>query len=278
MNSIKSMLLFGGIFLTAISAFSQTAVPPGTVIPVRLNSTLSARAKAGSKITATVMQNVPLPNGGWIRAGAKVIGRVTTVNHPDNRAAEGLSIRFEELVASKHTVQITTNLRALAGFMEVEEAQIPVSGPDRGTPETAWTTEQIGGDVVYRGGGPVKQGHRTVGEPVADGVLTRLESNGGRCRAELYGNDGPQALWVFSADACGTYGLSNVSIFHAGRSNPVGEITLAAMRGKLSVRAGDGMLLRVVPRPNGGQSDSAIPRLPASSPDSLPNSYRKDTR
>jgi hypothetical protein len=250
MNSIKSMLLFGSFFVAAVSAFSQTAVPPGTVIPVRLDSTLSARTKAGSRITATVMQNVPLPNGGSIRAGAKVIGHVTAVNGPDNRSGGRLSIRFDQLVASKQTVSITTDLRALAGFMAVEEAQIPVSGPDRGTPESAWTTEQVGGDVVYRGGGPVKEGHRTVGEPVAGGVLTRLRSNGGRCRAELYGNDRRQALWVFSASACGIYGLSNVSIVHAGRSDPVGEVTLAAQRGKLNVPSGSGLLLRVIAQPN----------------------------
>lgn len=141
---------------------------------------------------------------------------------------------------------MTTNLRTLASMMEVEDAQVPKTGPDRGTSENAWTTVQIGGGVVYRGGGPVANGLRVVGTPTANGVLVRTASKPGtKCRGDLGGNDQPQALWVFSADACGTYGFPDLTIVHAGRSNPVGQITLASERSNFDVRRGSGLLLRV---------------------------------
>jgi hypothetical protein len=52
-------------------------------------------------------------------------------------------------------------------------------------------------------------------------------------------------MWVFSSDACGTYGLSQIVVAHAGKSQPVGVIVLASWRGKLKVPRGSGMLLRV---------------------------------
>jgi hypothetical protein len=72
-----------------------------------------------------------------------------------------------------------------------------------------------------------------------------LANPNGKCRAATDGNDQPQALWVFSADACGVYGFSDLNIIHAGRTSPVGQITLGSTSGDFDVRDGSGVLLRV---------------------------------
>ncbi|MGA7381060.1 MAG: hypothetical protein WBX03_09425 [Terriglobales bacterium] len=227
--------------------FAQNAIPAGTILPVAFNSSLNSRKlKPGQAIKARVMQDVPLSPGSKIHAGAKVIGHVINVKPATGASGGQVSFRFDTLVVAKRRTPITTNVRALASTMAVEDAQIPESGPDRGTPPAAWTTNQIGGEVVYRGGGPVANGLRSVGEPTYGGVLVRVSGKPGTvCRGEIEGKDRLQALWVFSSDACGTYGFADLAIVHAGRSNPVGEISLASDHGDINVRAGSGMLLRV---------------------------------
>ncbi len=235
------------LIMFAANLLAQSAIPAGAILPVALNSSLNSRKiKAGQVITARVMQDVPLSPGSTIHAGARVVGRVIDVRPANGASGAQISFRFDTLVVSKRQIAITTNLRALASMMAVEQAQLPEAGPDRGTSANAWTTDQIGGEVVYRGGGPVANGLRSVGEPAINGVLVRVSARPGTpCRGEIEGNDRLQALWVFSSDACGVYDFPELSITHAGRSNPVGEITLASDKGNINVRGGSGMLLRV---------------------------------
>jgi hypothetical protein len=236
-----------GLIMFAAELFAQSAIPAGTILPVALNSSLNTRKlKAGRVITARVMQDVPLSTGSAIHAGAKVVGNVIDVKAANGVTGAQVSIRFDTLIVSKQRIAITTNLRALASMMAVEAAQVPDTGPDRGTSQNAWNTDQIGGEVVYRGGGPVADGLRSVGEPTYGGVLIHVSAKPGTpCQGEIEGNDRLQALWVFSSDACGVYDFSDVTIMHAGRTNPIGQITLASDHGDVNVRAGSGMLLRV---------------------------------
>jgi hypothetical protein len=172
---------------------------------------------------------------------------VIEVTPAKNGSPGKISFQFDKLVRSGETIPMVTNLRALASLLEVEAAQLPFWTPDRGTPSSAWTTVQIGGEeTVYRGGGHVANGERVVGEPVPDGVLARVSAKPGMdCRGAVDGNDRPQALWLFSSDACGTFGYPRLTISHAGRTDPVGEIDLSSTEGDVKVRTGSGMLLRV---------------------------------
>jgi len=93
----------------------------------------------------------------------------------------------------------------------------------------------------------VAHGSNIVGNSVlGSGVLVHVAAKPGlKCRDEVDGNDQLQALWVFSSDACGLYDLPNLSLTHAGRSDPVGQMTLSSNKGNVKVRAGSGMLLRM---------------------------------
>jgi hypothetical protein len=245
-RTTRIMGIMAAMLALTMEVFAQNAILPGTILPLQLNSSLNPKkSKAGQAVTARVMQDVPLRSGGRIRAGSKAIGRVLDVSEASNGMGARVSLRFDTLEVSKRRIPMTTNLRALASMMDGDDAQIPKSGLDRGAPEDAWTTVQIGGNVVYRGGGPVANGLEVVGTPTTNGVLVQATSKPGTpCRGDI-GSGRLQALWIFSADACGTYGFADLTIAHAGRSDPIGQITLTAENKNIDVRAGSGLLLRV---------------------------------
>jgi hypothetical protein len=130
------------IWLLGLSAglFAQVAIPVGTILPVQLNSSLrSDKARPGQLIRARVMQDIPLPGHTRIHAGATVMGQVVAVRPASNGSSAEISIRFDTLATGTQHIPVITNLRALATMMDVAEAQIPESGPDRGTSEYSWT-------------------------------------------------------------------------------------------------------------------------------------------
>ena len=245
-----STLLFAVLFAPPANSQQSLAIPSGTILPVRLNSTVSsAKCKPGQLITGRIMQDVPFPAGVKIRAGSKVIGHIVEVTPASPVTPARVSLQFDKLVFSHQTISITTNLRAIAGFMRILEAQTPPIGPSESDVYRWLTTVQIGGDVVYGEGGVVTSGenaNQIVGKQVNGGVLSQVRAREGtKCRGAIDGNDGPQALWVFSSDACGVYGLEHISIAHAGRSDPAGVIVFTSDGGNLKIAGGAGMLLRV---------------------------------
>lgn len=246
---MKSMLLVT-LLLIATNVSAQVSIPVGTVLPVNLETSLSNKSAPGQFVRARIMQDVPIGNGSTIHAGAKVMGHVIRVTPNSAGTSAEISFEFDQLVISHHTTPITADLRALASVLEVDDAGLPDTGPDRGTPPTAYTTTQVGGDeVVYRGGGHVvNTSNEVVGEPIPpDGVLARVEPNLAReCRGAIGDHGAPQALWIFASDACGVYGYAHLKIMNSGRTEPLGQIVLATDNGELNIRAGSAMLLRIV--------------------------------
>lgn len=241
---------------TLSTALEQTpgegaaAIPNGTILPVRLNTTLSStKCKPGQEITARIMQDVPLIQGAKIKEGAKVTGHIVDVSPATPSAPGRVSVKFDKLVSAGRTLSMVTNLRAIAGFMAINEAQTPPVGPSESDVYRWLTTVQVGGDVVYGEGGVVtsaQNANLVVGKAVNGGVLSQLRAKEGtKCRGALDGNEAPQALWVFSSDACGTYGLQHIYIAHSGRTDPAGIIVFVSDSGNVKIPGGAGMLLRV---------------------------------
>ncbi|MGB6133741.1 MAG: hypothetical protein WCC14_11085 [Acidobacteriaceae bacterium] len=220
--------------LLPMALAAQSVIPPGTVLPLRLDTGINAhKLRVGEEIRATVMQNI---SGTPIRRGAHVLGHVIGVTPTQ------VSLRFDTVVWHGERIPVRTNLRALASMMAVDAAYVPEEEASRGLAPENWTTEQIGGDMVYRGGGPVTSGSMKVGWSTAYGVRGQLIGNG-PCRAAVDGNENPQALWLFSTNACGVYGIPGLTIAHAGRKTAT--IELLSENGKLNIRSGGAMLLRV---------------------------------
>ena len=227
----------------------QQTIPSGTILPVHLNSTISTgKSKPGQVITGRIMQDVPLAGRARIRQGSKVIGHIVEVNPANGGTNARIALQFDQLLSAHQVIPIITNLRAIAGFMEVYAAQTPFGAGE--TNSNQWlTTVQVGGDVAYGEGGPVTSPNADVfvGKLINGGLLGHVRAKeGSPCRGPIDGNENLQALWVFSADACGVYGAEGVRIAHAGRDEPLGEIVLRSEGRELKLRSGSGMLLRVV--------------------------------
>jgi hypothetical protein len=223
-------------------------IPAGTILPIRLNHGFSSKStRVGQELKGRVMQDVPLPGSGKIPEGSKVIGTILSVSAAGSNNAGKITLQFAQIEIHHRRMAMVTNLRAIASPMEVQFAQIPETTPGFGTPYAWATTDQIGGDVKYGAGGPVTdRGSQVVGEGTYEGVLVHVGAQPqSACRGELDDNHQLQALWVFSADSCGAYGMAGARIIHAGRTNPIGEITLTAESGDVKVRNGSGMLLRI---------------------------------
>ena len=226
------------------------SVPSGTILPVILRTSFSfENSKAGELLHGEIAQDVPLPDGTTIRRGSRILGHIVSATPASNADPAKISLQFDKLYLQDQSVPLVTNLRAIAGFMEIQEAGVPTESPAEGSPSNWLDTQQIGGDSVYGVDGPVMSADDTskvIGKSVNGGVLVQASGKPGtRCRGAVNGDEFPQALWVFSGDACGAYGLEHLKIAHSGRTDPKGTIVLTSESPKLKLRSGDGLLLRV---------------------------------
>lgn len=226
------------------------AIPAGTVLPIALQKPIGLKdAKPGQAVAARIMQDVPLPDGEKIRLKTVVTGSVVSVERDADGSGVKLAFKFTQLESGKDTLTIVTYLRAIASFLAVRSAQMPTAGADAGSPEGWANTTLVGGETRYGDGGPVRHGKEKVGKGVIGGVLVRISANPARgCEGAAHSEDAPQALWVFSSDACGVYGMRGVQIVHVGKGEPLGEITLHFDKQDMRLEAGVGMLLRIAPK------------------------------
>jgi hypothetical protein len=230
------------------SAKSLIAIPAGTIIPIAVPMISSEKVKKGDVLKAWVAQTVPFENGEKLYRRATVLGHVvdvTPATPPHGKAS--LVLRFDTVVQGTQSISVVTSLRAMASPLEVESAENPAFFPGQAEFYDWAPTEQVGGEKVYGLGGPVANGGRIVGRGVDGGVLAQLSAKPGTsCGGAVDGNNAPQALWVFSSDACGPYGFPKLMITQTGGDAPLGEIVLSSAEGPLRIGAGSAMLLCVL--------------------------------
>jgi hypothetical protein len=226
-------------------------LPDGCILPAKLNKALSAReAKAGETVEAEVTQEVPLPARAKIALRSVVEGVILGVRKDQDGPGVELDLRFNQVSTRDRKLPAVMSLRAIASYVAIAEARTPLSGPDAGTPDGWANTIQIGGDVRYGDGGPVRSRYRQkVGTGVRGGVLVYARANPERGCQDPQAENRPQALWVFSADACGVYGLTDLEVIRTGQAAPIGDITLHFKKANKDLPAGTGLLLRVMSRP-----------------------------
>jgi hypothetical protein len=108
---------------TGQGANGASTVPSGTILAVRLNTSLyTTKSKPRQVIRGRIMQEVPLPNGIEIRKGSVLEGHVVEVVLGNSTVGPRISIQFDKLRSSHEPIPITTSLRAVAGPMEVAGA------------------------------------------------------------------------------------------------------------------------------------------------------------
>ena len=237
-------LKLASLVLNAVAMLVTPGIPVGTALPVTLAATLDARKdKPGQKLEARIMQDVPLPAGDRIKAGAHVTGHIVAVTRLPGGGSR-MVLKFDQLTGSGRTVSLTTSARAIAAMESVYAAEIPIDAESNYEPQNQWVMRQVGGDIVNRGRGLVGSSDAIVGrwdKGAPWGKLTTALD--GDCTA-ADGNDIEQALWVFSTSACGLYGFEDMKLVHSGRTDPVGQIVLESSK-NLHLGGGSGWFLLV---------------------------------
>jgi hypothetical protein len=237
------------------NARSGGPIPADTILPVSLNTALrSDKSGSGTIIVATVMQDVPLGRGETLQKGSKVTGHVIEAITSGKGSDESkVSFQFDQVQFGNQTLRITSTLRAIASRTAVLDAT-----PELTSSENADNTIEIGGDQIsYGEGGPVMVESQVVGKYTSQGVLANVDQDSGTPSAGTADRDArPQAFWLFSVNARGAYGFRDLTILHSGRTEPLGEVTLASNGKAVKVDKDSAMLLRV----DGSGSEESLAR------------------
>jgi hypothetical protein len=237
------------------NARSGGPIPADTILPVSLNTALrSDKSGSGTTIVATVMQDVPLGRGETLQKGSKVTGHVIEAITSGKGSDESkVSFQFDQVQFGNQTLRITSTLRAIASRTAVLDAT-----PELTSSENADNTIEIGGDQIsYGEGGPVMVESQVVGKYTSQGVLANVDQDSGTPSGGTADRDArPQAFWLFSVNARGAYGFRDLTILHSGRTEPLGEVTLASNGKAVKVDKDSAMLLRV----DGSGSEESLAR------------------
>jgi hypothetical protein len=89
---------------------SASAIPPGTILPVVLTTSLSfEKCKPGQALRGKIAQDVPLPNGAKIRRGSTVEGHIAEVTSDATGSGSKVAIQFDKVYVAGQWVRVVTD-------------------------------------------------------------------------------------------------------------------------------------------------------------------------
>lgn len=245
----------------AVHGYSQS-IPASTAIPVMLTRSVAAGdARPGDPVLTKTIEDVDLPGGRVLPRSSVLTGRVVestrfifdTTPYATQKPSV-LSIRFDSMAAPGGTIPVTLSMRALAGPVASHEAETP-----HYLDETDWSGTRIliGGENFS----PLEKtvfspdGSSIVGYDRRQGIFARLLSAASMnpesdVHCDAVGTE--QSVGLFSANACGVYGVNTVFLaqngsptagVHAGMAS--GIVILESLQRSVRLYAGTTALLEV---------------------------------
>jgi len=213
----------------------------------------TAKAKPGEIVTAKTTQVVLLPGGRVLRSGTSLIGHVVESTpfafNPTPYAVQKpsiLSVHFDKIVTSGSTIPVSLSVRAIAGPVASHEASILHY---RDETDSTGTRILVGGNEFS----PIESqvlssSGNVVGYNRNNGVFARLiagDYEGGNAVLHCAATESEQSVGIFSATACGAYGLDAASMSNNG-INGDGTFVLESSRETVKLYASSAALLQVV--------------------------------
>jgi len=258
MFRLKVLTVLAGCACIACGSHRGSAqtLPPSTAIPVVFTHSIQAgQARPGERIVAKTSQVVLLPSGRTLPAGTALVGHIVlsegfafdatpyAVQKPSV-----LSLHFDTITANGAELPVNLAVRAIAGPIASHEAEIPHY---RDEIDSTGTRVLIGGSsfsplesAITAPNGDLTGYHR------GQGVFARLmtaEDVDPNSRIRCDSTDTEQSTGIFSADACGVYGLNAVSLTANGADGQ-GTFVLESSRKSVELYAGSSALLQVTER------------------------------
>lgn len=243
-----------GMAATEITAQAQV-IPAATAIPVVFTQTIdAATAKPGEVVFAKTTQVVLLPGGQILKKGTALIGHVVESKpflfNPAPYAVQDpsiLSVQFDTVDVNGSTIPVSLSVRAIAGPVAAHEASVLHY---RDESDSTGTRELVGGNQFS----PIESNvlsadGNVVGYNRGQGVFAHLiagDSSRGDLAFHCDGTQTEQSVGIFSASACGAYGMGMTSLSFA-RINEDGTFALKSQFETVKLYANTAALLQVIP-------------------------------
>lgn len=256
-SSVKqraSFLTLGGLFAaTLATAGAVLAQAQPTAVPVQLEQTLdSAHLKAGDAVRMKTLQPVVLDKGQSIPKSTQLEGHVVAERayqmDPTPYAPQTtsrLSIRIEAIVTASGRIPVAATLRALADAPEADAAR---NRQYQNEFDTEGMIQLVGSEQLRPWDRTIRDKHdAVVGYERKQGNVARLLES--LCAQEkgtplhCTATASEQAIGVFSADACGLYGLEKTVLISSGTAQEA--ITFERSQGNVHLERGSAALLMV---------------------------------